>query len=124
MSQFLFALSCTNSVHIPSYDKQVPTVELECRDLVYGECFVRFHEPRTLILVNKSPVLTGLFRVVPQDPATYAIARVAPEPKEGQVRSRVLSRLLADEVFIVVRATMSGSKKLEPRIQVCRASMT
>lgn len=47
---------------------------------------MRFHEERTLVLVNQSQVLTGLFRVVPQDPSTYPVARVSPEPEEGQVR--------------------------------------
>lgn len=64
----------------------MPTVELESKDLVYGECFVRFHEPRTLVLVNTNKELTGLFRVVPQDPSTYPLARISPEPEEGQVR--------------------------------------
>lgn len=61
-------------------------MEVESKDLPYGECFVRFHEPRTLVLVNKNEALTGLFRVVPQDPSTYPIARVSPEPEEGQVQ--------------------------------------
>lgn len=66
-------------------DCQVPVVELESKDLAYGECFVRFHEPRTLVLVNTSTELTGLFRVVPQSASTYSVARVSPEPEEGQV---------------------------------------
>lgn len=66
-------------------DCQVPAVELESKDLVYGECFVRFHEPRTLVLVNTNEELTGLFRVVPQAASTYSVARVSPEPEEGQV---------------------------------------
>ncbi len=66
-------------------DCQVPVIELESKDLVYGECFVRFHEPRTLVLVNTSKELTGLFRVVPQAASTYSVARVSPEPEEGQV---------------------------------------
>lgn len=72
-------------------DCQVPAVELESKDLAYGECFVRFHEPRTLVLVNTNKELTGLFRVVPQAASTYSVARVSPEPEEGQVvtKSRV-----------------------------------
>lgn len=71
-------------------DCQVPAVELESKDLAFGECFVRFHEPRTLVLVNTNKELTGLFRVVPQAASTYAIARVSPEPEEGQVPRSVL----------------------------------
>lgn len=67
-------------------DCQVPAVELESKDLAYGECFVRFHEPRTLVLVNTNKDLTGLFRIVPQAASTYSVARVSPEPEEGQVR--------------------------------------
>lgn len=66
-------------------DCQVPAVELESKDLAYGECFVRFHEPRTLVLVNTNKDLTGLFRIVPQAASTYSVARVSPEPEEGQV---------------------------------------
>lgn len=70
-------------------DCQVPAVELESKDLAYGECFVRFHEPRTLVLVNTSEELIGLFRVVPQAASTYSVARVSPEPEEGQVTALV-----------------------------------
>ena len=66
---------------------KAPVVELESKDLPYGECFVRFHEPRTLVLLNTSEALTGLFRVVPQNPATFHVARVSPEPEQGQVKS-------------------------------------
>lgn len=77
-------------------------MEIECRELAYGDCFVRFHEARTLVLKNKSPVLTGLFRVVPQEPATYAVARVSPEPEEGQVRNShavEIPRLIAGPTY-------------------------
>ena len=66
---------------------KAPCVELESKDIPYGECFVRFHEPRTLVLVNTSKALTGLFRVVPQDPSTFHVARVSPEPEQGQVHT-------------------------------------
>lgn len=71
------------------YDDQVPAVELESKDLAYGECFVRFHEPRTLVLVNTNKELIGLFRVTPQAASTFSVARVSPEPQEGQVWLRV-----------------------------------
>ncbi|CAM9160707.1 unnamed protein product [Discosporangium mesarthrocarpum] len=68
---------------------EVPLVELESSDLKYGECFVRFHESRAVVLINTSTEITGLFRVVPQDPSTYSLARVSPEPEEGQAREKI-----------------------------------
>ncbi|CAM9551896.1 unnamed protein product [Chrysoparadoxa australica] len=64
---------------------QVPVIELQEKEIPFGTCFVRFHEMRTLVLNNTSPDLIGLYRFLPQDPSTHALARVVAEPAEGQV---------------------------------------
>ncbi|CAM9686374.1 unnamed protein product, partial [Laminaria digitata] len=104
-------------------DCQAPGVELESKDLPYGECFVRFHEPRTLVLLNTSKALTGLFRVVPQDPSTYHVARVSPEPEQGQVppggRTEVKLWLTCEklgQIRLPITVEIKGS--VEPPLQV------
>lgn len=62
---------------------------------------MRFHEARTLILVNTSQVLRGLFRVVPQDPSTYAVARISPEPEGGQVTNVITHETRRPNAFVL-----------------------
>jgi hydrocephalus-inducing protein len=62
-----------------------PLLRLRGKTLAYGDCFLRHHESQTLVLVNTSTELTGMFKLAPQEPSLLGMASIRGVPEEGIV---------------------------------------